>query len=92
MKDIFNELYETVKDFPAYALGWTVGLVIAILRDVHVTTLVVTGVFVGLLFGSILSGVSVFFILYSLSRTLSNISDSIGFGLNRLSGSIRNGA
>jgi hypothetical protein len=67
--------------FPAYALTYTVGLVVAILTDLHITTLAIAGALLGVYQGSILFGLVAFFILYSISRVVGNVAESIGYGL-----------
>lgn len=67
--------------FLPYALTYTVGLVVAILTDLHITTLAITAVLAGFYTGSILFGVLAFFLLYSASRVVGNIAEAIGFGL-----------
>ena len=81
MLNLFAQLWKTIKDFPLYISAYTVGLVIAVLRDVHITTLTITGVVLGLALGSIVWGFAVFFIGYSITRIVSNLTDAIGFGL-----------
>jgi predicted MFS family arabinose efflux permease len=75
--------------FPKYLVEWTVGLLIAILTDLHITTLAVTGVAVGFAASSVLIGVATFFVVYTLSRILSNVADGIAFGSRSIAASIQ---
>lgn len=81
---VWETLVRSIVRFPAYALDWIVGLITVILSDLHVTTLAVTGVVVGLWGGSLLVGLVAFFVLYAVSRIVSNVANSIGFGLGNL--------
>ena len=79
---VTEELIRAIVGFPRYAYEWTVGLLVAILSDLHITALAVTGVIGGLVFHSILVGVFVFFATYAFSRVIGNLANAIGFGLN----------
>jgi small-conductance mechanosensitive channel len=75
--------------FPKYILEWTVGLIVAILSDLHITTLTVTGVAVGFAASSVLVGVAAFFVVYTLSRIISNVADGVVFGTRNVAGAIQ---
>ncbi len=77
---MWEDLVRSIVGLPKYVLGWTGGLVIAILSDLHMTTLAVTGVVAGFALDSWLWGVVAFFALYSLSRVVSTLANAIGFG------------
>jgi hypothetical protein len=64
--------------FLPYALTYTVGLIVAILTDLHITTLAITGALLGVYTGSILFGVLAFFVLYTASRIMGNVAEAIG--------------
>jgi hypothetical protein len=69
--------------FPKYIIQWIGGLIVAILTDLHITTLAVTAVAVG--FASSLSvGIATFFVIYSLSRIIAIIADGYVIGSNRI--------
>lgn len=80
-----EELVRALVGFPKYAAGWVLGLITAILTDLNITTIAVTGVAVGLATSSVLTGLAVFFVVYSLLRGVNLLSSSIGFGFQRLS-------
>jgi hypothetical protein len=86
---MFKPLAQTVVAFPRYAALWVTGLAIAILSDIYVTALAVTGVVGGLVFHSVLVGVFIFFVAYSLSRVIGNLADSVGYGARGIAASIR---
>lgn len=79
-----EQLVGTIIAFPKYAFGWVVGLVIAVLSDLHITTLAITGVLGGFVFGSALIGVFLFFVAYTISRVLSNIADGSVYAGNQV--------
>jgi len=81
-----EEFIRAILNFPKYIFGWFVGLISAILSDVHITTLAVTGALAGLLTGSLLFGLLFFFLLYCVSRIVSNLANAIGFGLQNVAG------
>lgn len=68
---------QTVVNFPKYAIEWVVGLIIAILSDLHITTLAVAGAFIGLVANSPEVGLAGFFVLYSLSRVVAFIGQGV---------------
>jgi hypothetical protein len=74
--------------FPKYLLEWTVGLLIAVLTDLHITTLAVTAVVVGFAASSVLIGVAAFFAAYTLSRIASNVADGVVFGSRSVAAAI----
>lgn len=78
----FKELINALLSFPAYFVGWTVGLLVAILTDLHVTTLAIAGVAIGVATSSFSTGIAAFFVLYVLSRIVANLADAVGHGLN----------
>lgn len=78
---IGEALVRAFVEFLPYALTYTVGLIVAILTDLHITTLAITGVLLGAYEGSILFGLAAFFVLYSISRVVGNVAESIGYGL-----------
>jgi fucose 4-O-acetylase-like acetyltransferase len=78
----FREFLDALLQFPAYFVGWTVGLIVAILTDLHVTTLAVAGVATGVAAESLTIGVAAFFVLYVISRIVANLADAVGHGLN----------
>jgi hypothetical protein len=86
----FKELWDSLVYFPGYLIGWTVGLIVAILTDLHVTTLAIAGVAVGIATDSISNGFAAFFVLYVFSRVISNLADAIGYGLNNNARAITN--
>lgn len=73
-----------VVGFPKFAIEWVVGLLIAIMTDLHIAALAVTGVLVGLAVGSVLVGLAAFFVAYSFSRIISYVANAIGTGFGRL--------
>jgi len=77
---MMNKLGTTIVGFPKYIFEWTVGLIIAILSDLHITTLVVTGVAVGFAASSVLIGVATFFVAYSISRIVAHIAEGFVHG------------
>lgn len=79
----------TLVRFPKYIVEWTVGLIIAILSDLHITTLAVTGVAVGFAASSVLIGVAAFFVFYTLSRISSNVADGIVFGTRAIGAAVQ---
>lgn len=81
---VWENLVRTIIGFPKYLLEWTIGLVIAVLSDLHITTLALTGIVSGLALSSVLWGVVVFFGLYSLSRVVALLSNAVGFGFQGL--------
>lgn len=89
---MIKQVGEVLKAFPKYILGWVVGLIAAILSDLHITTLAVSGIAVGIASHSIAIGVAAFFVLYSVSRIASYVSDSIGFGTRAISISLSSAA
>lgn len=84
-----NQLFKAIVGFPIYFFGWTIGLCVAILTDLHITTLAISGVLVGLARESVVDGFTAFFLLYVFSRVLSNVADAIGIGLNNNARAIR---
>jgi hypothetical protein len=79
-----EELIRALVGFPKFAIGWVVGLIVAIITDLHIATLAVTGILAGFVFHSALVGVFAFFVAYSASRIVSYIANAIGMGTNRL--------
>ena len=86
---IAKDLWQAIKHFPAYILGWTVGLIIAVLVDIHITTLAITGVLIGFAVDSALWGGISFLLLYILSRIVGNLANAIGNGLSNVARKIR---
>lgn len=84
-----RQLFRAIIGFPVYFFGWTIGLAVAVLTDLHITTLAISGVLVGLARESVIDGFVAFFILYTLSRIFSNIADAVGIGLNNNAKAIR---
>lgn len=84
-----RQLFQAIIGFPAYLFGWTIGLLVAVLTDLHITTLAISGVLVGFARESVIDGFAAFFILYVLSRIFSNVADAIGVGLNNNARAIR---
>lgn len=78
----FKELWNSLVYFPGYFIGWTIGLIVAILTDLHVTTLAVAGLTVGIATDSVSNGFAAFFLLYVFSRVVANLADAVGHGLN----------
>lgn len=76
-----EELIRALVGFPKYAIQWVGGLVVAVLTDLHMTAITVTAVLLGVAIGSVIWGVTGFFLIYSLSRVVGNLANSVGFGL-----------
>lgn len=89
---IAEELVQSVIGFPKFAIEWVIGLIIAILTDLHIASLAVTGLVAGFVFHSVLTGVFVFFLAYSISRIVSYVANAIGTGLGRLADATYKGA
>jgi hypothetical protein len=70
-----------LKGLPKYIFEYTVGLLIAVVTDFHITTLALAGAFVGLARGSVLDGVATFFVIYSLLRIVGNLAEAVGINL-----------
>jgi hypothetical protein len=70
-----------LKGLPKYVFEYTIGLLIAVVTDFHITTLALAGTFVGLARGSVLDGVATFFIIYSLLRIVGNLAEAVGINL-----------
>lgn len=83
---LWEDLVRAIVGFPKYILGWTVGLIIAALTDLHITALAVTATLAGVFGGSILLGVLVFFAIYSISRVANLTANAIGFGAREIAG------
>jgi hypothetical protein len=79
-------LIRAVVGFPKYILEWVIGLVVAILTDLHITTLAVTAILAGFYFSNPLLGVLIFFAIYSISRVASLTSNAVGFGAREIAG------
>jgi hypothetical protein len=77
----WENLVRSVVGFPKYIVEWTVGLIVAILTDLHITTLAITAALGGVYYHNALLGLLLFFVLYSASRVAGVIANSIGFGL-----------
>lgn len=73
---------KAVTNFPKYIVGWVLGLIQAVLADLHMTTLAITGVAVGFALSSVTAGVAAFFVAYTLSRIVSNHADAVAFSSN----------
>lgn len=87
---LWEDLVRAIVGFPKYIFGWTVGLVIAVLTDLHITALAVTAALAGVYGTSVLLGVLVFFAIYSLSRVANLTANAIGFGAREIAGSTFN--
>lgn len=83
----WENLVRSIVGFPKYALEYTIGLIIAILTDLHITTLAITAVIGGFVFGSVLGAIFLFFIVYTLSRVASNTANAVGSAGNQIAAS-----
>lgn len=70
-----------LKGLPKYVFEYTIGLLIAIVTDFHITTLALAGVAVGFARESVLDGVATFFVIYSVLRIVGNLAEAIGLSL-----------
>jgi len=73
-----------LKGLPKYVFEYTIGLLIAIVSDFHITTLALAGTAVGFARGSVLDGVATFFVIYSALRIVGNLSEAVGLNLRYL--------
>jgi len=73
----WENLVRSVVGFPKYIVEWTVGLIVAILTYLHITTLAITAAVGGVYYHNALLGLFLFFILYSASRVAGVIANSI---------------
>jgi len=85
----WEHLVRSLIGFPKYILEWTLGLIVAVLTDLHITTLAVTGAISGLYFGDVTLGFLLFFFLYTASRVASMVANSIGIGSQEIGQSNR---
>lgn len=83
-----EDLVRTIVGFPKYIWGWTLGLIVAILSDLHITTLAVTGVFAGIYGESVILGILVFFVTYSISRVLALTSNAVSYAGQSIASSL----
>lgn len=89
-REVHREILTALRWFPKYVYEYIAGLVLVILTDVHITTIAITSVILGVVVSDILLGFLTFFVFYTISRIASNIANAIGVGFINLGRSIVN--
>ena len=81
-------LTRVIVGFPKYILEWSLGLLIVVLSDLHITTLAVTGLFIGLAASSVLVGIAAFLVAYTVSRIVYDLAEGFVVGTGQISRAI----